>query len=79
MINKKSQHFQKRLLERYQLTITSKEKKEIIKDIQSKKFPIIRKQSRQFREYFVSFKNKEIIVIYDKLNKILVTALPRKD
>ena len=79
MINKKSQHFNKRLFERYQLTITKEEKKKLIKDIQLKKFKITRKQSRQFQEYLVPFKEQNVIVIYDNLNKILITALPKRN
>ena len=81
-MNKKEQerkHFKKRILQRYDLTLTDNDCEFLIGKIKNndkKEVKFLAKQSNRITVHLVVYKNTEIVLVYDKLRKQVVTALP---
>ena len=73
------EHFQKRMLERFGISISKNTCKEIVREIQLGKHQLLEKQSLRVKKYLVNIDENLIEVIYDKNRKMLVTALPNKN
>jgi len=69
-------HFKYRVKQRYGLDINRLQRIEIIKMIQHGEAKFLNHQSRRVSKFIVEFKGTQMIVIYDKKRKTLVTALP---
>jgi hypothetical protein len=52
---------------------------EIVESIQKGKATLIEKQSNRVRLYVVEVRSTEIKVVYDKIRKQVITALPQDD
>lgn len=72
-------HAKRRALERYGLEINRHQMREIVKQIQSGKAKHLLTQSNRTSVKLVSFNNTELIAVYDKLRKNIVTFLPNKE
>lgn len=81
-MNKRDQerkHFKKRLLQRYNLTLTDTDCECLIGKIKNndkKEVKFLAKQSNRITVHLVVYKNTEIVLVYDKMRKQIVTALP---
>lgn len=78
-------HFKRRMMERYGLTVNRHEYRFMVEMIQNGEAEFIEKQSNRVSAFWLNLTvddgvgNSEIVrvrVIYDKLRKTLVTALP---
>lgn len=72
-------HFQKRMLERFGITISKDRCQQIIQGIQSCKYQLLEVQSLRVKKYLVDIDGINVEVIYDKQRKMLVTALPKNE
>lgn len=73
------EHFQKRMIERFGISISKDRCKKIVQEIQQGKHQFLKKQSLRVKKYLVNIDENLIEVIYDKNRKMLVTALPNKN
>ena len=69
-------HFKKRMSERYGLDISRENIVRIVKIIQRNQSIFTIKQSNTRSIHFISYADRVIPMVYDKLRKELVTALP---
>lgn len=78
MVNKRiceRKHFKRRLFERYGLLVNREEVNEMVRMIQNNNSECIEQQSLRKSLHKVVFRDREILVVYDKMRKTLVTAL----
>lgn len=68
-------HAKKRLKQRYGLELNSKQLREIVVMIMLNKSDGIEKQSNRVSKHKVRYMGKDIIVLYDKIRKNIITAL----
>jgi len=69
-------HFKRRAEERYGLTLNRFDLREIVKDIQQGKCTFVEKLSNARSKFNVVIKGVEVTVVYDKVRKVAITALP---
>lgn len=69
-------HFKNRVKQRYGLEINRLHRIEMIKMIHEGKVKFLEHQSRRVSKFQINFNGVNMIVIYDKYRKTLVTALP---
>ena len=67
------QHFKRRMKERYGIEVSKKDMKEIIRMLNDRTF--VKSKSNSRKVHRINFKGKEVLVVYDKNRKVLVTAL----
>ena len=78
-LNKKAAqklHAKKRARQRFNVEINKKDYNEIIKGIQSGKFPFVKSLSNRLSVFKITLNNTEANVLYDKSRKTLVTFMP---
>lgn len=72
-------HFKRRVFERYDITINDGEYDFLVSKIKKNDKTFVKfltKQTNRVSIQLITYKNKEIVVVYDKLRKQLVSALP---
>lgn len=72
-------HFKRRVFERYSLTINDGEYDFLVSRIRKNDKTVVKfltKQSNRVSVHLLMYKDHEIVVVYDKERKSLVTALP---
>lgn len=69
-------HAIKRAASRYGINLDKDNYKELCQQIKDQKGTFIRKQSNRISIWAITFKNKEVLVAYDKLRHTIVTFLP---
>lgn len=72
-------HAKKRLEERYGLTVNRKELREIISLIQGGNACFLERKSTRVTKWQLQYKGRDIIALYDKNRKNLITVLPQKN
>jgi len=70
------EHAKRRALQRFGLTISSEDLKQIVKDIQDQKARFLRRESTRITVWEIDFRNKNLTVVYDNKRKEIVTFLP---
>lgn len=75
---KKAQHLhaKRRFIERYGLEVNRKDLRFMINQIQNGKAKLIERQSHRVSKWRVKFADRNVYVVYDKMRKSIVTALP---
>ena len=77
--NTERKHFKKRVYERYDIVLNDGEYDYLVSRVKTNDKSIVKflmKQTNRVTVHIITFKNTEIVVVYDKLRKQLVTALP---
>lgn len=69
-------HAKQRALERYDLDLNRQDLEEIIKKIHLNKASFIKRQSFRVTVWKVTYKEKELITVYDKHRQTIATFLP---
>ena len=72
-------HFKRRVFERYSLTINDGEYDFLVSRIRKNDKTVVNfltKQSNRVSVHLLMYKDHEIVVVYDKERKSLITALP---
>lgn len=69
-------HFRRRLAERYGLTVTSDECRQLASDIQSGRGRLLFRESLTRTHWLVRVQGITVRAVYDKTTKALATALP---
>jgi len=72
-------HFKRRVFERYDISLNDGEYDFLVNKVKTNDKSIVKflmKQTNRVTVHLISFKNQEIVSVYDKLRKQLVTALP---
>lgn len=72
-------HFRRRVYERYSLSINEGEYDLLVSKIRKNDKEVVTflvKQSNRLTVHLLFYRNIEIVTVYDKLRKTLVTALP---
>lgn len=72
---RKRSHFKSRMQTRFNISLSTKECKDIVLFIQSGKSDLIKKQSNRISIYAMNINDKLVHVVYDKKRKVVVTAL----
>lgn len=68
-------HALRRASQRLGLTLNESDLHKVIKDIQSGKYKCVEVQSNRVSKFKVTIKEVEVVAVYDKLRKTLVTFL----
>lgn len=69
-------HAKRRIKQRLGITLTTEDLENIIYNIQIKRdCYFIDKQSNRVTRFFVNYKNKNFIAVYDKIRKSIITIL----
>lgn len=79
MLNKsrcESLHFRNRAIQRYNLLLNHLDRRLIIKKIQNQEGYFIEKISNRVSDWMIFYKDKWLLVGYDKLRYNLITTLP---
>jgi hypothetical protein len=77
--NTEKRHFKRRVLERYDITLTDNDYDYLCSRVRNNDKTIVKfltKQTNRVSIQLISFKNKKIVCAYDKVRKALITALP---
>lgn len=77
-MNKKQnqkQHFKRRMIQRFGINVNKLKYKEYLIKIKTNKF-LIGRRSRRISYHLVKDDNKAIVVVYDNLRGVLVSAFP---
>lgn len=72
-------HFKKRVFERYNITITDNDYEYLVSKIKKNDKTVVKfltKQTNRISIQLLTYKDYEIVVVYDKMRKQLVSALP---
>jgi hypothetical protein len=72
-------HFRRRVYERYSLSINEGEYDFLVSKVRKNDKEIVTflmKQSNRITVHVIHYKDTDIVAVYDKLRKTLVTALP---
>jgi hypothetical protein len=72
-------HFRRRVYERYSISINEGEYDFLVSKVRKNDKEIVTflmKQSNRITVHLIRYKDTEIVAVYDKLRKALVTALP---
>jgi hypothetical protein len=69
-------HFRRRCTERLGFVPSKRELEELINKIQSNKSQFIERQSHRITVWRDNFKDIDIILIYDKIRKQIITVMP---
>lgn len=72
-------HFRRRVYERYGLTINEGEYNFLVSCIKSNKKDVVQflmRQSNRITVHLLTYKDIQVVGVYDKIRKSLVTALP---
>ena len=72
----KKKHAKKRAMERHDLTLNRQDMAEIRDQIDKSKAICVSRQSIDRAKFYLIFKDKEIVVVYSKRHKTIVTVLP---
>lgn len=72
-------HFRRRVFERYSIQISDGEYDYLVSRIKKNDKEVVTfltKQSNRLSVHILSYKQQDIVAVYDKIRKSLVTALP---
>ena len=73
-------HFKKRVFERYDIKLNDGEYDYLVSKIRNNDKTIVKfltKQTNRCTVHLITYKGLEIVAVYDKLRKQLITALPQ--
>ena len=72
-------HAKKRALERFDISFTKNDRKELIQNIQNGVYPIIYRQSKRVYHYSVNLNGKPARLVYDRKRKAPITFMTMED
>lgn len=71
-------HFNCRMYQRYRITLSDSEYRDVVNIIQKRRAVLIEKQSLRVSVYDIGIKGKKYRVVYDRMRKTLVTVFPEE-
>lgn len=72
-------HLDKRSMERFGMILSREFTKQLVRDIQANKLPFLWRTSHNRTAWKAVINDQEVVVVYDKMRKMIVTTWPYKE
>jgi len=69
-------HMRRKAAERFNITLTKNDRRDLVQQIQSGKAPFVKRESHRLSHFIVTLGTVQAICVYDRLRKEPVTLLP---
>lgn len=71
-----NRHFDRRVMERFGIRLSREQKKHLVHQIQNRQLEFLFRRSNSRSLWKATIDGQEVILVYDKLRHVLVTAWP---